>query len=171
MTTNDHYTEPTPTVGEAEQAAPPADHQVRHTDSPREDLGAGTVNAQPDQANSSAAHPQPPSTDTESSPESAGPGRSHVEPSSEQPLFAAELLTSLRAQWGEVQAAFVDDPRACVEKADGLVSDVLGQLVSGFTDVRARLEGNWGRGEEASTEDLRVALKRYREFFDRLLQV
>ena len=48
---------------------------------------------------------------------------------------------------------------------------VVGQLVSGFTEARSRLEQQWSRGEEASTEDLRVALKRYREFFDRLLAV
>jgi hypothetical protein len=33
------------------------------------------------------------------------------------------------------------------------------------------LEEQWDRGEEASTEDLRIALKRYREFFERLLAV
>src|SRR4051812_34720998 len=61
--------------------------------------------------------------------------------------------------------------RDCVQKADGLVSDVVRQLISGFTEARSRLEQQWSRGEEASTEDLRVALKRYREFFDRLLAV
>ncbi|MET0454198.1 MAG: hypothetical protein ABW137_20380, partial [Mycobacterium sp.] len=69
------------------------------------------------------------------------------------------------------QADFVDDPRACVQKADGLVADVVAQLVDGFADARSNLERQWGRGEEGSTEDLRVALKRYRDFFDRLLQV
>ena len=42
---------------------------------------------------------------------------------------------------------------------------------SGFAEARSRLEQQWSRGEDASTEDLRVALKRHREFFDRLLAV
>jgi len=52
-----------------------------------------------------------------------------------------------------------------------LVSDAVERLSNSFADARSRLEQQWGRGEEASTEDLRVALKRYREFFDRLLAV
>jgi len=96
---------------------------------------------------------------------------SRVEPSAEPSLFADDDLAGLRARWNEVQAGFVDDPRACVQKADGLVSDVVTRLTSGFTEARSRLEHQWGRGEEASTEDLRVALTRYRELFERLLAV
>jgi hypothetical protein len=94
-----------------------------------------------------------------------------VEPSSETSLFADGDLAGLRARWDSVQAGFVDDPRDCVHEADALVSDVVGQLTTGFTRARSRLEDQWGRGEEASTEDLRVTLKRYREFFERLLAV
>jgi hypothetical protein len=70
-----------------------------------------------------------------------------------------------------VQASFVDDPKDCVQKADVLVSDLVEQLTSGFADARSHLEEQWARGEEASTEDLRVALMHYREFFQRLLAV
>jgi hypothetical protein len=101
----------------------------------------------------------------------AGTTPSHVEPSSEPSLFADGELAELRARWNDVQAGFVDDPRACVQKADGLVSDVVTRLTSGFTEARSRLEHQWGRGQEASTEDLRVALTGYREFFERLLAV
>jgi hypothetical protein len=93
------------------------------------------------------------------------------DPSTEKSLFAEDELSGLRSRWDEVQAGFVDDPRDCVQKADVLVSDVVDQLTTGFSEVRVRLEAQWGRGEEASTEDLRLALKRYREFFDRLLAV
>lgn len=93
------------------------------------------------------------------------------EPFSDTSLFADDELAGLRARWNNVQAGFVDDPRDCVHKADGLVSDVVGQLTASFTDARSRLEDQWGRGEEASTEDLRVALTRYRDFFERLLAV
>jgi hypothetical protein len=91
--------------------------------------------------------------------------------STDASLFADAERDGLRTRWDDVQAGFVDDPRDCVQKADGLVSDVVRQLISGFTEARSRLEQQWSRGEEASTEDLRVALKRYREFFDRLLAV
>ena len=72
---------------------------------------------------------------------------------------------------GRVQAAFVDDPKDCVQQADLLVSDVVEQFTTGFAQARSRLEEQWSRGQEASTEDLRMALMHYREFFDRLLAV
>ncbi|OBI41159.1 hypothetical protein [Mycobacterium sp. E796] len=93
------------------------------------------------------------------------------ESSAEENLFADDELADLRARWAAVQAAFVDDPRDCVQKADVLVSDLVDQLTSGFAHARSRLEEQWARGEEASTEDLRVALMHYREFFERLLAV
>lgn len=86
-------------------------------------------------------------------------------------LFGGVDLSGLRSRWDDVQAAFVDDPRECVQKADRLVSDVVDQLTTGFAEARSRLEEQWSRGQEASTEDLRQALKRYREFFQRLLSV
>ncbi len=86
-------------------------------------------------------------------------------------LFAGEDVADLRARWAGVQAAFVDNPKECVQKADHLVSDVVEQLTSGFAETRSRLEGQWSHGHEASTEDLRMALMHYREFFDRLLSV
>jgi hypothetical protein len=86
-------------------------------------------------------------------------------------LFADGELSDLRSRWTEVQSAFVDDPRECVQKADGLVADVFDKLTSGFSHARSQLEEQWDRGEEVSTEDLRIALKRYREFFERLLAV
>ena len=92
-------------------------------------------------------------------------------PSSDDSLFAGGLLSGFRSRWDDVQATFVDDPRECVQKADHLVSDVVDRLTGGFADARARLEEQWSRGEEVSTEQLRVALKQYREFFDRLLSV
>jgi predicted lipid-binding transport protein (Tim44 family) len=78
-------------------------------------------------------------------------------------------LTELRARWAGVQAAFVDDPKDCVQQADLLVADLFEQLTKGFAATRSRLEEQWSRGEEASTEDLRLVLMRYREFFERLL--
>jgi hypothetical protein len=93
------------------------------------------------------------------------------ESSTEQMLFADGDLADLRARWAGVQAAFVDDPKDCVQKADVLVSDLVDRLTKGFAHARSRLEEQWARGEQASTEDLRLALMHYRDFFERLLAV
>jgi hypothetical protein len=87
------------------------------------------------------------------------------------PLFPENESTNLRNRWTEIQAAFVDEPRSAVEQADSLVADVIKRLASSFADERSKLEGQWGRGDDVSTEDLRIALQRYRAFFDRLLSV
>jgi hypothetical protein len=98
-------------------------------------------------------------------------GRASDESSTEQLLFADNDLADLRARWAGVQAAFVDDPKDCVQKADVLVSDLVDRLTNGFAHARSRLEEQWARGEQATTEDLRLALMHYREFFERLLAV
>ena len=87
------------------------------------------------------------------------------------PLFPENEATNFRSRWTEIQAAFVDEPRRAVEHGDALVADVIKRLASSFADERSKLEGQWGRGDNVSTEDLRVALQRYRAFFDRLLSV
>jgi hypothetical protein len=87
------------------------------------------------------------------------------------PLFPENDSTNFRNRWTEIQGAFVDEPRRAVEQADALVAEVIKRLASSFADERSKLEGQWGRGDNVSTEDLRVALQRYRAFFDRLLSV
>src|ERR671932_748571 len=85
---------------------------------------------------------------------------------------AAPLLADaegFQARWEEIQVRFVDEPRGAVEDADALVATVMQRLADGFARERERLEAQWGRGEDISTEDLRVALQRYRSFFQRLL--
>jgi len=74
-----------------------------------------------------------------------------------------------QSRWEEIQVRFVDEPRGAVEDADALVATVMQRLAEGFAQERERLEAQWGRGEDISTEDLRVALQRYRSFFQRLL--
>ena len=90
---------------------------------------------------------------------------------SQAPLFAAEEGDRLRGEWEAVQAAFVDDPRAAVQRAGALVSEVVQNLTESFTTAQSRLEQQWSQGEDVSTEDLRQALHRYRSFFERLLSL
>lgn len=86
-------------------------------------------------------------------------------------LFEDADATALRERWREVQAAFVDEPRRAVEEADALVADLMQRLAQTFASERSSLEAQWDRSGDVSTEDLRVALQRYRSFFDRLLSV
>lgn len=87
------------------------------------------------------------------------------------PLFSPGESTDFRARWDAVQVGFVDEPRHAVEEADGLVAAAMKRLAEIFADERAKLESQWGRGDQVSTEDLRVALRRYRSFFGRLLSI
>ena len=86
-------------------------------------------------------------------------------------LFEGDRMTELKSRWTDIQAKFVDDPRDAVKSADSLVDDVIRDLSTLFSDERSKLESQWGKNEEVSTEDLRVALRRYRTFFERLLSV
>ncbi len=85
------------------------------------------------------------------------------------PLFSESEMGDFRSQWSKVQTGFVDEPRRTVEDADKLVAAVMQRLAEGFANERSGLEKQWDSGDNVSTEDLRVALQRYRSFFDRLL--
>lgn len=80
-----------------------------------------------------------------------------------------DRMNSLREQWNDVQAAFVDDPQNAVQRAHALVTQLVDDLVQTFSQERTTLEGQWKGGGTADTEALRVALQRYRSFFNRLL--
>jgi hypothetical protein len=87
------------------------------------------------------------------------------------PLFSEPEMGEFRSQWGKIQTGFVDEPRQTVEDADKLVAAVMQRLAEGFANERSGLEKQWDRGADVSTEELRVALQRYRSFFDRLLKL
>jgi hypothetical protein len=86
-------------------------------------------------------------------------------------LFVEDETRGFRERWTNIQAGFVDEPQKAVEQADTLVANVMKRLAEIFAEERRQLEGNWGRGKDVSTEDLRQTLRRYRSFFDRLLSV
>jgi hypothetical protein len=87
------------------------------------------------------------------------------------PLFDEDATVEVRSRWEKIQGSFVDEPRRAVEEADTLVAELMQRLADSFAQERKGLEGQWDRGDEVSTEDLRIALQRYRSFFDRLLSV
>ena len=123
------------------------------------DLAKGDTGTEP------AGRPQLVASDRASSIPDRGRGTSTT------PLFRSNELENLRTRWKEIQTAFVDQPRKAVEQADGLVASAMKRLAEVFAAERSQLEKQWDRGDNVSTEDLRVAFQRYRTFFDRLLSV
>jgi len=86
-------------------------------------------------------------------------------------LFPSETAEDFRRDWDAVQIGFVDDPRKAVRQADELVATVMKTLAESFASQRISIETDVGQDEQASTENLRVALRRYRSFFERLLSL
>jgi hypothetical protein len=120
------------------------------------------------------AGPAPEAPPTVEQAEGATAAEAAVTPEAEEPLEEAGPLLGteaeeFRSRWQEIQSGFVDDPREAVHAADALVADVMQTLATSFADHKQGLEEQWQRGEEVATEDLRVALRRYRSFFNRLL--
>lgn len=104
-------------------------------------------------------------------PESGGPKTAEPVQQEATPLFANHESEEFRTRWNSIQASFVDEPRKAVEQADGLVASTMKRLAEMFAQERSSLEQQWDRGDKVSTEDLRVALQRYRAFFHRLLSI
>ena len=158
MTTHDEQTDNTQATPDVD----PTSHRESRGPSTEPPETTETDVAPARSAEESTPETEPPDTRPEQSVD-------ETDSATDEPLFADGTASRMRSRWDDVQAAFVDDPKECVQKADALVAQVVEQLTRGFSDARARLENQWARGEEASTEDLRLALKRYRDFFQRLL--
>ena len=149
-------------IGGREAPAGVTDREIGDGEAPSgvpRDIAAATPGAQsqPQEDVPGQAAPASPA-----GPSNAGAGNA-------TPLLAQDVSTTFQRRWEEVQTRFVDEPRGAVEDADGLVASLMQQLAEGFAQERERLEAQWGRGEDISTEDLRIALQRYRSFFQRLL--
>jgi hypothetical protein len=136
----------------------------------------------PDAGHADARHDGPGATDTRR--DDDGPGRytrqhgDHAgqhdhDAKDDQGVSVLDPTASerLRNRWQEVQAGFVDEPRQSVTEADQLVGEVLDEVSRVFRDQRSELEAEWSGNAEPGTEELRQALRRYREFFDRLLSL
>ena len=98
-------------------------------------------------------------------------GREHEEPLAA--LFVPEVAEDFRSRWDAVQIGFVDDPREAVRKADELVAQVMKSLAESFAGQRAQFESQLQdqQADSSSTENMRVALRGYRSFFQRLLSL
>jgi hypothetical protein len=99
------------------------------------------------------------------------PGAPRAVDDAPAPLFANEDAAGYRTRWSGIQTGFVDEPQKAVEEADALVAEVMKRLAEVFSEERQQLESQWERADKVSTEDLRLAMRRYRSFFERLLAV
>jgi len=97
------------------------------------------------------------------------PADAHAPEGKMEAVFSPDDVNQLRPQWNAIQTKFIDEPRGSVEEADALVASTIRRLAESFANERAKLESQWAQGADVSTEDLRLALRRYRSFFDRLL--
>jgi hypothetical protein len=136
----------------------PGGPQLVQNERPNQDLRNEAVNNTPDTR---------PDWDTDrSTSDTANPNQLTQDTA---PLFNEAEINDFRSRWSNVQAGFVDEPRLCVQEADQLVATVMQRLAEGFANERGSLEKQWDSGDNVSTEDLRIALQRYRAFFGRLL--
>ncbi|WP_433525019.1 hypothetical protein ACQPZ2_08300 [Nocardia pseudovaccinii] len=87
----------------------------------------------------------------------------------DQPLFGAADVERLRTAWRQLQGGFVDSPHDAVTQADDLVMATVQQLSAALAERKQSLERLWSREEDGDTEDLRLALRSYRAFFDQLV--
>jgi hypothetical protein len=122
---------------------------------------------------------RPEQTDEDAETEAARPSRDpspaaagEHEPETDQersPLLPQGEAAEFQGRWEALQTSFVDEPRRAVQEGDTLVAELMQRLANSFAEERQSLEAQWDRGDDVSTEDLRIALQRYRSFFDRLL--
>ncbi|MEU9098376.1 hypothetical protein [Streptomyces sp. NPDC048361] len=142
---------------------------TRGQDTGSEDPGfADTPPAYPGEATTPYPDPEDREDDAGAA-QAPADGGGDAEPAEEnEPLLGAEQ-EEFRARWQRTQSQFVDDPKDSVNAADQLVAETMQALATTFSAHKRDLEGQWHRGEEVATEDLRVALKQYRSFFNRLL--
>jgi hypothetical protein len=97
--------------------------------------------------------------------------RNKAQAEAPQFLLDKHQVEEFRNRWSTIQEGFIDEPRGAVKDADALVESATKQISTAFADQRADLEKQWSRGDKISTEDLRLALQRYRAFFTRLLSI
>jgi hypothetical protein len=149
-------------------AAPQDDKPPPEDTRPQDDTAAGTTT----RASGAETGAEARAEETRGNPAAATADRAPStkrEESGLAPLFAEDVATEFRSRWDVVQRGFVDDPRQSVRAGDELVAQVIKSLVETFSGQRASVEGE--RADQASTENLRLALRRYRSFFERLLSI
>ena len=151
--------------GTGETAAPdrtydePAGDQEGYAEPERP---GGDLRDEPAAAPTNGAPADRPAADA---PADTGPTERAPQPTDDWQLFGTEDADSLRSRWTELLGEFVDDPRQAVEHAEQLVSEVVQTLTDRFNERKKELQTQGS----PDTEELRLAMIRYRTFFSQLL--
>jgi hypothetical protein len=107
-----------------------------------------------------------------------GVGGTSSPESHEARLLPHEECDKLSTRLQHAVAGFVDEPRSAVEEADHVLEEVAARFTDAVTQRRRTLRNSWqtgdgGRDDKAAgagdTEQLRLALRDYRELAERLL--
>jgi hypothetical protein len=133
----------------------------------------GTLGTDHDAGRHTRTELDTPDHDAEPHAEPVVAGAPRTQSGAEEPveLWRSGDVDRFRTQWQEIQTRFVDDPRDAVQSADNLLTEVIKSLATAVNGHKTELEGKWGSGGEGETEDLRLALRRYRTFLNQLLDV
>jgi hypothetical protein len=153
---------PEPIAQPGPAGAPPAGPEPASPDRPEPDLPESSVDPVP----AGHADMAPVSANPVDAPVASGSDRAGADTGAV--LFGRDEVEGFRLRWRDLQADFVDDPARAVQGADQLVDEVLRALAEVFAAHKRELEDQWGGGA-GGTEELRMALRGYRSFFDRLL--
>jgi hypothetical protein len=126
---------------------------------------------EPAEAHDEAAEAHDEAAEGTPAPVAEPPAEAPAAPAAPDAAAPASLLGSLdgaeiRGRFLDIQAGFIDEPRQAVEEAGRFIDDLLRQVAETLQQQRGQLTG---ATDEASTEDLRLALRAYRQFVDRLL--
>jgi hypothetical protein len=83
-------------------------------------------------------------------------------------FWAESVSEQFRAEWHEVKAQFVDDPVAALTRAHDLLTEAVHELTESMLAERDELDP-LRAGSTPDTESMRMAMRGYREFLDRIL--
>ncbi|MGC9442887.1 hypothetical protein [Streptomyces sp. WG5] len=92
-------------------------------------------------------------------------------------LLPHEEYDELGQRLRHAVAGFVDGPRASVEEADRVLEEITARFTEAVTHRRRTLRTSWhdtgqdDRATSTDTEQLRLALRDYRELADRLMRL
>ncbi|WIM98174.1 hypothetical protein ACTOB_001758 [Actinoplanes oblitus] len=85
-------------------------------------------------------------------------------------IWDEDAARHFRAAWHEVKAEFVDDPVNALTRAHDLLTDAVNELTEVLLAERDDLDPLRGTGTP-DTESMRMAMRGYREFLDRILSL
>ena len=83
-------------------------------------------------------------------------------------FWSESASEQFRADWHEVKAQFVDDPVAALTRAHDLLTEAVHELTESMLAERDDLDPLRGAAKP-DTESMRMAMRGYREFLDRIL--